>query len=681
MNSQTSLINFKYLKESIKKSKGAIILLCTLIPLFSSLALYILTRNNYSVSIPSLLEISAPALIGLYILPITISIILFSFVYKKNSVDLIMSMPIKRTTIFCTNTLIGIMLFVIIFSLTALLTCIGNVLTRDMVIAPQMIFKYFATWTISYIFVYTVSNLCMTLTGNIILQIILTLFILFFPGYMKDYFNAKIDTSAYRFYMEEQEDEFKIKNSIDKDISSVVPYKYARIVPVAIFNQSDRFDSDDLIGVANTNQTIKMVVYSTIYFALGLYLFNKRKMEVAENTFLSSKTHNIVRCMLIFPIILGLLVIEKIGSFGITIVCSAIVITAYYLYDLVTKKTLSGFWKSSLYLFALIWICVIVNVLSNSIGEKIGNTIINKQDVKSVGILLENAVDEKILNVEITDYDLLSLIYEVKDNKNYITNETSSYVYDKIPRNNLKKIQVKLNLENNKLHTFNMGLNSEQYDRLLELLEKNSNYVSEYKKLDYDALFAIKLDEKLCIEYKDKIIGLIKQGLSEKSIKELDEKAYITGGSKGYSYKNSSNLAIAEYREGRAIVYYIDTELNKELLSMIFKIQNDRYVNEVKNAKISKEKVHVNYIDYMYDYDTSNKYIYQANSKIIEHINKNIENTDVNLDRKDLVSIVINTEYGEGVYVVNIQKTQEFQNILDSVEEYKTVYKEIEIDE
>ena len=43
------------------------------------------------------------------------------------------------------------------------------------------------------------SNLAMTLTGNGILQVLLALFILFFPGFMKDYANSKIYEYRYNY--------------------------------------------------------------------------------------------------------------------------------------------------------------------------------------------------------------------------------------------------------------------------------------------------------------------------------------------------------------------------------------------------------------------------------------------------------------------------------------------------
>ena len=87
------LFNFKYLMQNIKKSKMAIILFLSVVPIFTSLLLIISASNSY---VPSFLELGSSNIIFMYITPFILSFSLFGYAYKKKSIDFIGSMPISR---------------------------------------------------------------------------------------------------------------------------------------------------------------------------------------------------------------------------------------------------------------------------------------------------------------------------------------------------------------------------------------------------------------------------------------------------------------------------------------------------------------------------------------------------------------------------------------------------------
>lgn len=110
--------NFKFFKENVKKSKGAIALLVLIVPIFITL-ITILCLNDSNVNVPSKGSFLFINFIGMYFIPVLMSSALFGYVYKKKSVDFINSQPINRKTIFVTNTIGGIVLITIIQLLTA----------------------------------------------------------------------------------------------------------------------------------------------------------------------------------------------------------------------------------------------------------------------------------------------------------------------------------------------------------------------------------------------------------------------------------------------------------------------------------------------------------------------------------------------------------------------------------
>ena len=72
-------------------------------PILSAILLTVIgTSKTYSSVVSSKLTILN--IIGMYIIPVAISMCLFGYVFRRNSVDFINSMPLSRKSIFVTNT-------------------------------------------------------------------------------------------------------------------------------------------------------------------------------------------------------------------------------------------------------------------------------------------------------------------------------------------------------------------------------------------------------------------------------------------------------------------------------------------------------------------------------------------------------------------------------------------------
>ena len=83
----TKLFNLNYLVQNIKKSRVVLAIFIGLIPILNTIILIMTITSNYN-HILNFAEISIINLIGIYILPIIISICLFNYIYKKKSGDL-----------------------------------------------------------------------------------------------------------------------------------------------------------------------------------------------------------------------------------------------------------------------------------------------------------------------------------------------------------------------------------------------------------------------------------------------------------------------------------------------------------------------------------------------------------------------------------------------------------------
>lgn len=307
----TKLFNFKYLMQNMKKSKMALTLFFIVVPIFTSLMI-ITTQEE----VLDFTELALINIFGMYIIPFIFSFCLFGYVYKKNSVDFMCSMPISRKAIFITNTIGGIALIVLLQLVTFLLTILLGAITKA-TIFTSMAFDILLFQTVGYIFVFMICNLAMSVSGNLLTQIVVTLLITFlipFSTFFVVGYTGNSDAELVTAYGE-----------MDVTFDQVLNYT----APSLIFSGSYEY---------NTISMIKMVVLSVIYFAIGLYLFNKRKMETAPESFEKTKTHLLVKGLTLAPFVAFLVSFIDYESFGIISILLAIIAVYYFVYDLITNK-------------------------------------------------------------------------------------------------------------------------------------------------------------------------------------------------------------------------------------------------------------------------------------------------------------------------------------------------------
>ncbi len=145
----TKLFNFKFLKQNLKKSKGLLVLFLSLVPAFTFLV--IMLSGNEIVQEPiDQIELSVINILGLFIVPIVLSISLFGYAFKRKSIDFINSMPINRKTIFLTNTLAGIVLIILMQLINMLGLFIVKAINTNIILFSGMIVDMFVYFTVSY---------------------------------------------------------------------------------------------------------------------------------------------------------------------------------------------------------------------------------------------------------------------------------------------------------------------------------------------------------------------------------------------------------------------------------------------------------------------------------------------------------------------------------------------------
>ncbi|MBR4110530.1 MAG: hypothetical protein IKK43_02430 [Clostridia bacterium] len=466
--SLTKLFNLKYFLQNVKKSKALILLLLIAVPMFTSIML--LTVD--SAYVMTFAELSIINIIGMYIIPIVLSMTLFDYVYKKNSVDFIGSMPLSRRTIFLTNTIGGIGIIIITQLLTMLSTLFLSQILSEVVIFGSMVWDIFIFFTVSYIFVFTVSNLAISFSGNKFSQLVSILIILFLVPFIM--ISCELLGDDYRYISVEERVEYSLGDEGTRIIIEDPQYFTA---PSYIFGEitNARYEY-------STESIVKMLVLSVIYTAIGLFLFERKKLEMAGESYESEMLHLVVKLITFMPFMFIYCMLNNSDKVTVFLFFVAILAVYYFLFDLITNKKIKM--KVTIPAFIISWI--VVFAIYEGVLPKFGNNnidIINVNDVKNIYIesVKYNSNYRCDFGLLVEDEELMKLILTHAD-KRFV--ESSSYEYvdltidEAIVDEGTEKVDGRLlyrgmsanliiELENGKTYECSKHFNGEIYQKIL----------------------------------------------------------------------------------------------------------------------------------------------------------------------------------------------------------------------
>ena len=504
----TKLFNFKFMKQMLKKAKGQIILLLSIIPIFTFLILMMSNTGSYY-EILDLTDISVLNLIGMYVIPVILSINLFNYIYKSPSVDFINSMPINKKTIFASNTLLGIILIVLMQLINVLGILLFTTFKTNVIILPEIIFDSFIISVIGYIFVFTATNLAMCLSGNIITQIAVTCLIVFLVPFTVNMCNDNLfsirtgkdvlaldyntDIKTYEYENSEYNLDYENENILPltkiNEFNETMPYRYIKVAVSS--NGNTIYDS---------TSNLKTLILAVIYVGIGVVLFEKRRFENVGDSFRSTKIHEFVKALTMYPMIAFINSIEIFDQdIEIILFVYALLLVYFFVYDIITNKK-QRFKVSILYILIIF---ISLNVITLGIEKMIANKDIRRyclEDVESISINLDGLreYNTEILEYKIKDKELIEYLIKASREKvvtlllrftdgeeYYLANTYIAGDFEGTPReefitrllneegyiNKLKEIKLK-----DGLYTF-----ASEKELTGEFLNEVNNYVINYK--------------------------------------------------------------------------------------------------------------------------------------------------------------------------------------------------------
>ena len=406
-------VNFKYLYQNFKKSKTLLLFILVLIPIIN---IWMVGTNiiskDYVVDFSMLYKLSN---IIAFILPTALAFILMGFVFKRKTVDFVMSKPISKKQIFISNFIGGFGFILVILLINSIGFIFLNLFT-SLFIPFSVILDYFCYSLVTYMFIFIISLLAIAISGNISGTFVVFLLLLLF-GASISYINYDIkDKNTNVYYISESE-------SYKADLT----YDYTLITPLNYY----RYET------YNTNSIIKTLVLSVVYLGLAYIIFNKKLMENSEVSFKNKYLYNIIKILTYIPICYFAYLI--FSSDNIFLIISIIICVVYYIvYDLILRKKLGNIYKKggellivSIFIFGMF-------VILGKIYDQ--DRLLDIPDVVTLEyidydfnyVYTIKVSDKKLISELISDNSFDSYFTMYLDNNYFISKGISESLYGKI---------------------------------------------------------------------------------------------------------------------------------------------------------------------------------------------------------------------------------------------------------
>jgi len=595
----TNLFNFKYLIQNFKKSKGLLILLTLIVPMFTSLML-LSAGENYAVSF---VELSVVNIIFMYIIPVVLSMTLFGYVYKKNSVDFIGSMPLSRKTIFLTNTLGGIGIIIVTQLINLISTLFLSKVLSSVIIFDSMVWDVFMFFTLGYIFVFTVSNLAMSFSGNKFSQIVATCLILFLIPFV--IMSGDLLGDKYS-YVSVDESIYTAVNGSEASITIEKPYYFTApsyIFDIALYNDEYEY---------STESVLKMTFLSISYIVIGLSIFNRKKLELAGESYENINTHLIVKMLTFIPFMFVFCSLDDDDKLSVSLFFIAILAVYYFVFDLITNKKI----KLKTSIPAFIVSTIVMFAIYEGIIPKFGKgniDIVKMNDVETITIDAINLSGNRRseFNLLVEDPNLVNLIltydyynkykteYDYRDitSVEIATVQIPQAIAIPLDKNQEKsfyqssRTELTLKLKNGKTYKYSKYIDAETYENVIEALGNNKiNYVQKNIEPLLDGI-------KLTRDEKNEMVELINKEISSIDYKELYgiyNGEYTNYTLDFYEYRNHRLIKNRANLKGFKDIYQKIAEISNKHTAKVFenitRIDIEVYENEDLIRNLLKEK-------------------------------------------------------------------------------------------
>lgn len=648
-----NLIKFfkkNYALQNMKKSKGILAIMLIVIPVITMFCLYAHDSSRY-VNPYEIFVAGGANFFGMIIIPFILSNVLFGYVYKRNSIDFINSMPINRKNLYFTNIVVGILYILILQVITFLFASIYIVSVGDSLFSIKLMFDIALAMSLAYAFLYICSTLALTVSGNRFIQLVVLIIVLFtIPFVRMTNLGSFIQNSKSIFLV--NDNGIATEHFIDEEHVFAMP-----LTTFISFVGEDR--------VLEPKSALLTLGLAVLYTIIGYKLFEKRKMENTGNSFESEKLHLLVKGITLYPVWVVLYQIYDELEIPQLLLIMFVVFVYYFVYDLITIKKIK--FKTTCVAFVVTSVVLLLTTMGlTKVGE-----LTNEQkeyyyanEINSMEIRLSELFYGNMSYGEIKDENLNKLILSQITKNDYTRHGYGGSVavdvskVDSYVKN--YSISVKCNFNNNEDIKISGRIDKDTYIQLLNYVLNDEEYINglvEEWKISKDAMFEIVdgTSDKVFVgkeaeRIKEVINKNLHEHLKEKISQELNS---IENGSNykmdyyDYNYYAVDNIEIYEYEDFEVKNYNVSFDVHSEVAQVIY--------DELNKAALEISEEYLKDIDgedeFDYRYETNGRIARFNNDSYVEYAN--IYDADIRLIK----------EYIEKVKDIEFDVTKEFYQI------------------
>lgn len=583
--------NPKFAIQNMKKSKGVLTLFLGMFPILNFLVLLLLFRESNSTV--NLTTISILQFIGMYIIPFIVGISLFHYLFKRKSVDFIGSMPLSRKTIYVTNVITGLGLLALFILINTAFLFFASMLA-NYALPFSMILDYFLIWLVTYFFVFSVSMIAISISGNVMTTIAVSMLLFFLVPFLHAFAKAGINQTG-NFYIECNHQACLPENYSCDNIESCEKKErenqyqlhsermssYVYTMPYENFHQIIFFNSDKTLFEVTAFG--KMIVLGLGSLVLSFFLFSRRKLENTETSFKNYWVHSFVKGLTMIPFLTLIyeVLIESEDSLLVFFVLLCILIGYFFLYDIITRKGI-GKWKDSILAFFLIV----------SIG---GVLIVSLDHMGSSRVFKEKEIDKLVFDIYPSGYPTeADRIYELTIKNKELISKILSVSLDQKKTNpssydNSYYMNTYAYFNDSVVLYYYAYLDEEVGKDLLSAVKQGKEYQEE-RKIDFSDVYGIEVGNQFVSEGKEGI-PYIKEAYESTTTQDAAHEEIVV---------------FHVYRDGKPMEKEVSTKQSKKLQSWVekeFEKRNQEVYQEIKKEMQEESQSYLLWVDY----ETDNK--------------------------------------------------------------------------
>ena len=266
--------------------------------------------------------------------------------------------------------------------------------------------------------------------------------------------------------------------------------------------------------------------------------------------------------------------------------------------------------------------------------------------------------------IYIDNKELINLI--IKNSFNDYKNEDKNHY-----------LEVYLKTKNNTEYQESIRLTEQDYNKAINILSENKDYINYYKNIDIDKVYAVKVGTNLYTkEEAESILKLVKDSLNGLTLKE-----FVDLQKKYQSVSDNFYISLYTYENHDSREFRINGYINYNLLNSIVNSNNKVLKDNIEYVIPEDYSIYYSSQYTIEDFDIDYFVLRNAKTDIYNFIIKELEK-EVDM-KKEFITLEVN--FNSSNYLFTTNNVTEFRQILDNKyeelkdsEEYKYYYGDID---